>query len=81
MSVCLSFCLSVVNFNIRSNFEPYKTETSYLACILDNDVLSNDTKVNYLVTLTLTFFSFYVYFNVYSVRRFGRSLPIVVNRL
>ena len=44
-----SFCLSVVNFNIHYNFR-----TVWHSCAT-NDTLSNDTKVNDLVTLTLTF--------------------------
>ena len=37
-------------------FEPHKEiETSYLACILNYETLSNDTRVNDLVNLTVTF--------------------------
>ena len=50
LSVCLSvFCLSVLNFNI----EPLEVETWH--AYSTNDALSNDAKVNDIVTLTFTF--------------------------
>ena len=61
LSVCLSVCLfffllSDLTFVIT--FEPYEVKTSYLGhwhAYSTNDALSNDTKVNDLVTLNSTF--------------------------
>ena len=50
--VCLSVCLFVVNFNIRYNFWILDRDFNVY---LTNNALSNDTKVNDLVTLTLSF--------------------------
>ena len=53
--VCLSVCLSVLNFNICYNFWTIRGRNFIFGMHSTNDSLSNDTKVNDLVTLTLTF--------------------------
>ena len=56
LSVSLFVCLSVVNFNIRYNFWTVRVQRLHIwHAYFTNDTLSNDTKVNDLVTLTLTF--------------------------
>ena len=52
--VCLFVCLSVVNFNLRYNFWTVRDSLHIWHAYSTNDSLSNDTKVNDLVTLTLT---------------------------
>ena len=54
---CLSVCLSVVNFIIRYNFWTARDRERLHIwhAYSTNDAFSNDTKVNDLVTLTLTF--------------------------
>ena len=53
-SVCLSVCLSVVNFKLRYNFWTLRDRDFIWHAYSTNDARSNDTKVNDLVTLTLT---------------------------
>ena len=52
--VCLSVGLSVVNFNIRYNFWNIR-DRGFIFDMHTQRMFSNDTKVNDLVTLTLTF--------------------------
>ena len=54
--VCLFVCLSVVNLNIRYNFWIVRDRDFFFGMhtYSTNDTLSKDTKVNNLVTLTLT---------------------------
>ena len=57
LSVCLFISLSVVNFNLRYNFWTVR-DKDFIFGIFGmhiNDALSSDTKVNDLVTFTLTF--------------------------
>ena len=54
LSVCLSVCLSVVNFNLCYNFWTARDIFHIWHAYSTNEALSNDTKVNDLVTLTLT---------------------------
>ena len=49
--ICLSVCLSIVSFNIRYDFWTVRGRDFIFGT---NDALSNDTKVNDIVTLTLT---------------------------
>ena len=51
--VFLSVCLSVVNFNLRYNFCTVRDILHIWHANSTNDTLSNDAKVNDLVTLTL----------------------------
>ena len=55
--VCLFVCLSVVNFNLRYNFWTVRHRDFIFGMhtpLMTNDTLSNDIKINDLVTLTLT---------------------------
>ena len=55
LPVCLSVCLSVVNFNLRYNFWTVRDRDFIFGMHTStNNALSNDTKINDLVTLTLT---------------------------
>ena len=58
LAFVLSFCVSVCGekkktVNLGYNIEPLEIETSYFACLLHHETLSNQVKVNDLVTLTL----------------------------
>ena len=52
-AVCLSVCQFVVNFNIHYNFLTVRDRDFIF--VMHNNALSNDTRVNDLVILTLTF--------------------------
>ena len=58
--VCLFVCLSIVNFNLRYNLNHKRWRLHIWHAYSTNDALSNDTKVNNLVTLKLkiAFFNF-----------------------
>ena len=50
------FCLSVVNFNLRYNFlTVWNRDFIFWHAYSNKDALSNDTKVDEIVTLTMTF--------------------------
>ena len=57
--VCLSVCLSVVNFNLCYKFWTVRDRDfifgMHTAAYSTYDALSNINKINYLVTLTMTF--------------------------